>query len=1344
MIFYSGDMQVCIARYDAGAGAVTLEIEGNTLTFYAEGFDHGGDVPVVDEGGLMFTLSEDGTYYSVTDYVNVSGESSVVIPEEYLGLPVKAIGDYAFRNCGNLTSVTIPNSVTSIGEKAFYECSGLTSVTIPDGVTSIANETFYECTELSSVTIGNGVESIGSYAFYNCTGLTSIEIPDNVTSIGQYAFAGCTAEIIWGEDPKITEIGNDAFHDYKGTSITIPNSVTSIGDYAFYNCTDLTSIGIPDGVISIGWDAFAGCTAEIVWGENPEITGIGCHAFYDYKGTSITIPDSVTRIEQDAFSGCTADITWGDDPGITEIVDYAFSEYKGTSITIPDSVISIGDDAFRNCYNLTEINWNAVAVEDFSPGNNTFTQVGKTGKGITLTVGDGVSRIPAYAFDNCKNLTHVTLGKNLTSIGDDAFDYCDTLVEVYNRSSLNIEAGSRENGYVGFYAKHIYTEEGGSWLTDTPDGFRFFYDGTAGYLMGGDIGDSTEIVLPTGFTAYDGTEVAKYAIFNRAFEDCNDLASVIIPDSVTSIEQYAFFGCDSLTSVTIPGSVMRIGYQSFSYCRALTTVTIEEGVTSIEVAAFLGSSELASISIPDSITSIGTSAFNECPDLVYNEYDNAYYLGNKINPYVVLIKAKDTEIASCAIATSTKVINSSAFEGCKNLTSITIPDSVTSIGHRAFYGCSSLKSITIPFVGTVKDGTENIHFGYIFGAYSYNEHVDYVPSSLKEVIITGGTSIGDYAFYNCSGLTSVTIPDSVTSIGDSAFSGCNSLIYNVFDNAYYLGNETNPYLMLTKAKYDYISSCTINSGTKGIMSSAFSGCSRLTSITIPDSVTSIGSFAFWGCDGLTSVTIPDSVTNLGNGVFGSCNSLGSLVVAEDNHVYHSAGNCIIETASGTLIAGCNSSIIPDDGSVTSIGDQAFDGCSGLTSVTIPDSVRSMEQGAFQACSGLTAVYITDIATWCGIDFGDSASNPLYYAHNLYLNGELVTDLVIPDGVTNIEGYAFSGCTGLTSVTIPDSVTSIGDSAFDGCIGLTSIIIPDSVMSIGDFAFYGCIGLSSIIIPDSVTSIGDWSFYGCIGLTSITIPDSVTSIGDSAFLNCRSLTSVTIGDSVTSIGDSAFLNCRSLTSVTIGDSVTNIGEYAFFGCDKLIEVYNKSTLDIRLGLIDYGYVAYYAKNVYTQDGGSWFTDTSDGFRFFYDGEQGYLMGYYGSETEIDLPASFTAYDGTLVESYAIYKYAFQGCTDLIAVTIPDSVTSIGEYAFYYCGSLTSVTIPDGVTSIGDHAFSGCSNLTSVIFEETAGWYRASSSTATSGSSLSSSDLADPATAAEWLTSTYQNYYWKRNV
>ena len=1240
MIFYSGDTQTCIARYDAGAGAVTLEIEGNTLTFYAEGFDHGGDVPVVDEGGLMFTLSEDGTYYSVTDYVDVSGESSVVIPEEYLGLPVKAIGDYAFRNCGNLTSVTIPDSVTSIGEKAFYECSGLTSVTIPDGVTSIANETFYECTELSSVTIGNGVESIGSYAFYNCNSLTSIEIPDDVIGIGQYAFAGCTAEIIWGEDPEITEIGNDAFNDYKGTSITIPNSVTSIGDYAFYNCTGLTSVTIPDGVISIGWEAFAGCTAEIVWGENPEITGIGCHAFYDYKGTSITIPDSVTRIEQYAFSWCTADITWGDDPGITEILDYAFSEYKGKSITIPDSVTSIERYAFWDCNNLTEINWNAVAVEDFLPSNIPFAQVGKTGKGLTLIVGDGVSRIPAYAFDNCQNLTHVTLGKNLTSIGDDAFDNCDTLVEVYNRSSLNIEAGSKENGYVGFYAKHIYTEEGGSWLTDTPDGFRFFYDGTAGYLMGGDIGDSTEIALPTGFTAYDGTEVTKYAIFNRAFEDCNDLASVIIPDSVTSIEQYAFFGCGSLTSVTIPGSVMRIGSQSFSYCRALTTVTIEEGVTSIEVAAFLGSSELASISIPDSITSIGTSAFNECPDLVYNEYDNAYYLGNKINPYVVLIKAKDTEITSCAIATSTKAINSAAFEGCKNLTSITIPDSVTSIGHRTFYGCSSLKSITIPFVGTVKDGTENIHFGYIFGAWYDGNNYEYVPASLKEVIITGGTSIGDYAFYYCSGLTSVTIPNSVTSIGYRAFDGCTGL-----------------------------TSVTIENGVMSIGDSAFVGCSGLTSIVIPDSVTSIGVSAFDRCSGLRSVTIGDNVELIDDYAFNLCIGLTTID-------------------------------IPD--SVMSIGSYAFCGCIGLTSVTIGDGVMSVGHNAFDGCSNITSATMPTTAI-SGISQSSLQTVILTSGDSI---GEIafrgcvsLISIIIPDSVTSIGNDAFAGCTNITSATMPtiaiehipqDSLEtvvltsgeSICDRAFADCDSLASVTIQDGVTSIGEHAFNNCSALTSIVIPDSVMSIGNYAFSDCGGLIAVTIGDSVAIIGDSAFYGCSSLLSIIIPASVTSIGEHAFNNCSALTSIVIPDSVTSIGDYVFWNCSVLTSI-----------MVVEGNPVYHSA-------GNCLIETAS---------------------------------GTLIA----------GCNSSV---IPDdgSVTCIGDWAFYCCSGLTSITIPDSVTSIRGGAFFGCSAVTSVIFEETAGWYYASSSTATSGTSLSSSDLADPATAAEWLTSTYQNYYWKRNV
>ena len=315
------------------------------------------------------------------------------------------------------------------------------------------------------------------------------------------------------------------------------------------------------------------------------------------------------------------------------------------------------------------------------------------------------------------------------------------------------------------------------------------------------------------------------------------------------------------------------------------------------------------------------------------------------------------------------------------------------------------------------------------------------------------TSIGEKAFYNCSGLTSVTIPNSVTSIGDRAFAYCSSLTsVHIIDIAAWCNISFGDYYSnpLSYAHHLYMNG------------------SEITDLVIPNSVTSIGNRAFSGCSGLTSVNIPNSVT--------------------------------------------------------SIGDAAFQDCSGLTSITIPNSVTSIGSYAFDNCSGLTSVHITDIEAWCNISFGSGNSNPLYYAHHLYMNGSEITDLVIPNSVTSIGYWAFSGCSGLTSVTIGNSVTSIGDYAFSGCTGLTSVTI-----------------------GNSVTSIGNSAFYGCSGLTSVTIPNSVTSIGYEAFYNCTSLTSVTIGSGIKSIGSSAFANCKNLEDVyCYAESVPQTNADAFYG------------------------------------------------------------------------------------------------------------------------------------------------------------------------------------------------------
>ena len=367
-----------------------------------------------------------------------------------------------------------------------------------------------------------------------------------------------------------------------------------------------------------------------------------------------------------------------------------------------------------------------------------------------------------------------------------------------------------------------------------------------------------------------------------------------------------------------------------------------------------------------------------------------------------------------------------------------------------------------------------------------------IPEKIEYVGVTYSvSSIGNSAFYNCSGLTSVEIPNSVTSIGEWAFTGCENLkmVFNRSDLSFYKGSESCGCVAYyaDKVVNNYDGKLgdfhfANNNGTYSM--DAYTG--NDTELVLPEKYKennyAIGSSVFTNCSGLTSVEIPNSVTSIGNSAFYNCSGLTSVVIPN---------------------------------SVTSIGERAFQGCSGLTSVVIPNSVTSISDRTFSGCSGLTSVDI-------------------------------------PNSVTDIGYCAFSNCYGLTSVEIPNSVTSIGNYAFEGCYGLTTEI-PNSVTSIGDGAFLFCFGLTALEIPNSVTSLGDFAFYSCSNLTSVEIGNNVTSIGNSAFSGCSNLTSVVIPNSVTSIGDYVFSSCRRLTSVVIPNSVTGIGDYAFQSCSSLTSV-----------------------------------------------------------------------------------------------------------------------------------------------------------------------------------------------
>ena len=605
-----------------------------------------------------------------------------------------------------------------------------------------------------------------------------------------------------------------------------------------------------------------------------------------------------------------------------------------------------------------------------------------------------------------------------------------------------------------------------------------------------------------------------------------------------------------LETVEITGGT-GISSSAFSGCTSLTSVSIGNGVTSIGDYAFSGCTSLTSMSIGNEVTSIGSSAFYNCDSLTsvyitdlakWCEIDFGGFYANPLR-YAKNFYLNGELVTELVIPEGVTSIRDYAFYGCTSLTSITIPDSVTSIGDYAFRGCTSLTSVSIGN-GVTSIGDYAFYNCPIKIARISTNVISYVPKDkLETVEITGGSSIDYYAFGSCSSLTSVTIGNSVTSIGEKAF-------YNS----------------------SCLKSITIGNGVTCIGTWAFAHCTSLSSVTIPDSVSDIGEWAFFCCDSLESITIPfvggsrlASGYSLHFGYIFGCTKSNSF--SSGYHYYDSFERCYY----------------------------TYNIPSSLKNVSFGDGVTRIHSRAFYNCTFLTGVNISDIAKWCEIIFDDEYANPLYYAKNLYLNGELVTELVIPEGVTSICASSFRNCESLTSITVPNSVTRIGGAAFQGCSSVTSITIPDSIVSIGNNAFQSCDALTSVhisniakwceisfgngianplyyahnlylneklvtdlVIPEDITSIGDYAFFCCLPLKSVIIHDNIEIIGDYAFEFCDSLTSVTIGNGVTSIGDYAFAY-SSLPSIILPTNVTSVGDWAFAYCEMTsIEIPNSVT------------------------------------------------------------------------------------------------------------------------------------------------------------------------------------------
>ena len=904
------------------------------------------------------------------------------------------------------------------------------------------------------------------------------------------------------DNKKVTSIADSAFREKSITSVVFGQYVESIGNNAFYSCQSLNKLDFSkSSVKTIG----------------------NCAFMIDKSLESIEFPDSLESIGPYAFS-CYSYGTYGSyyasnlksvkfGSGLKTVDEYAF--YKNEKLeTIEfagNNLTSIGNNAFSSCSALTELNLS---------GNKTIIRANAFSYDTSLksvTISSGVNRLCDYAFYKCTALTTVELGEGLETMEGSVFRYCSSLEKVsFPESLVNIygntfdSCSKLDNVKIPNNLTYIdgYVFSNCSSLKNVSIGSSCKSVSTTAFLNSYSIDKITVAEDNKNFTSVDGvlynndkTTLVLYPK-NRAGE-------FVVPDTVTSIADYAFDNAPKLTKVTIGENVKSVGTGAFRNCNSLETVIFKDSDTVQKT--------------------IGDYAFNNCPALTEVDFGNAV-----------------------------KSIGNYAFMVDKLLESIEFPDSLESIGYCAF---SCYRGGT--YSTYVASNLKSVKFGS--GLKTIGNYAFYGNRSLETVQFSGKnlTSIGEDAFRDCMALTKLNLTGNDAVICARAFcnndalkevtlSGVKTIGYNAF------GGD------------DALKSADLGEDLISIDSYAFQSCSNLETVTLPESLTTINNDAFRDCSKLASIEIPNKVTKLNDNTFANCTSLknvsiGSgcasisstaflnsnaiekITVAGDNANYSSVDGALLNKEKTSIVLYPKSKsgefVIPD--TVTSIADYAFDNAPKLTKVTIGENVKSVGTGAFRNCNSLETVIFKDSDT-VQKTIGDYAFN----------NCPALTEVDFGNAVKSIGNYAFMVDKLLESIEFPDSLESIGYCAFSCYRGgtystyvasnLKSVKFGSGLKTIGNYAFYGNRSLETVQFSgENLTSIGEDAFRDCIALSELNITGNGLVIDSNAFYCNYALKSVTLGTGVKTINDYAFRECTSLETVNIGNDVETIGYRAFY-------------------------------------------------------------------------------------------------------------------------------------------------------------------------------------------------------